>query len=255
MPNRRPLAALLLAGLIALSGCSTGPQMDDPSQDSDGTGDSPLEGAPGEPDLPEADVADVPDVVAEVNGEEIGKEEFIATYEGQLQQMSLMQQGQEIDQAELKMMVADQLVNNLVLVQAAQRSGITATDEEVEAALEELGAQNGLGSVDEVLEAFKSQGIAEDLVREDAAAQVQINAYLEQEIATEEPSEESLEQQYEELVDMLEAQEGEGADGEIPAFDEVRDLILEQTLQEQRNAELERIVSDLLAEADITIHL
>lgn len=253
MPNRRPLAALLLAGFIALAGCSTGGETDGTSPDTGEPEEAPIEGAPQEPSLPEADLADIPDVVAEVNGEEIGKEKFIATYEGQLQQMALIQPVEEIDQDELKAMVADQLVSNLVLVQAAEDSGITATDAEVEAALEDLGAQNGLGSLEEVLAAFEEQGVSEELVRENAAAQVRINAFLEQAITVEEPTEESLEEQYEELVEMLEAQDT--PDDEIPAFTEVREIIMEQASEEQRSIELDRLLEALLAEADVTIHL
>ncbi|HLS00871.1 MAG TPA: SurA, partial [Beutenbergiaceae bacterium] len=97
MPIRRSLAVLFLAGLTALAACS-----------SDGS-DAPEENPAGDADTdqleeqlqaPEPDIDDVPDVVAEVNGEEIDREEFITAYEGQLQQAFMMQQGEDVDQAE-----------------------------------------------------------------------------------------------------------------------------------------------------------
>src|SRR5690625_7757405 len=88
------LTSLALAGaLLGVAACS-----EEPSGGGDQEGAPPApEGAPedgapedggmlpGEdgqmPEAPEPDVSDVPDVVAEVNGEEITGEDFITTYE------------------------------------------------------------------------------------------------------------------------------------------------------------------------------
>lgn len=258
MPIRRPLAALFFAGLIALTGCTAdgeGPGEGEETSPGAGEGES---AAPEEMAPPEPDVGDLPDVVAQVNGVDIGKDQFIATYEGQLQQAFMMQQGsgEEINQDELKKQVADQLVNNLLLVQAAENAGFDASDDDVDAALEDLGAQNGLGGIDEVLAAFEAQGISEDVVREDAASQVKINAFLDQEMDVDEPSDDELRKQYDGLVEQMEAQgEEPGPEGEVPPFEEVRDLLADQATQEQKNAEVSRILDGLLENADITIHL
>lgn len=249
MPNRRPLTALFLAGLIALTGCSTGVEAD-PSPETGSAESDALE----EMGLPPVDADAIPDVVAEVNGEEISKELFISTLEGQLLQAA-MQGGGEVDQAELGLHVVDQLVSNLVLVQAAESSGFSASEAEIDTALEELGAQNGLPSLEEVIAAFEAQGVSEELIREDAAAQVKINAFLEQEVQADEPSEAELKEQYAELVELMVAQDPDGEAGEAPAFEEVRDLLAEQSTQEQMTAEISRILEELLDQAEVTIHL
>ena len=119
---RRTLAALTLTAALGLTAACSGGQ-DDPSQASDGGGQAAASdsggAAAGDQQMPEADVSDVPDVVAEVNGEEVTKDEFVQTYESQFQQLMMQQQqsgaGTEVDQDELKSQVAEQLVNNELL--------------------------------------------------------------------------------------------------------------------------------------------
>src|SRR5699024_2498566 len=111
----------------------------------------------------EADTSDVPDVVAEVNGEKITKDEFVTVYESQFQQASMQQQqsGQQLDQAELKKQVANQLVDNRLLLQAAHDAGIEPTTKDVDATLEQIAKQNGLGSADEVVSALEQNGMSD----------------------------------------------------------------------------------------------
>src|SRR5690625_4390600 len=63
-------------------------------------------------EMPEPDLEDIPDVVAEINGEEISGEEFEATYVGQFQQAMMQAQmsGQEVDQDQLKVQTAEALI-------------------------------------------------------------------------------------------------------------------------------------------------
>lgn len=251
MPIRRSLAVLFLAGLTALAACS-----------SDGS-DAPEENPAGDADsdqleeqlqAPEPDIDDVPDVVAEVNGEEIDREEFITAYEGQLQQAFMMQQGEDVDQAELKQQVAQQLVNNHLLVQTAEAAGISATDDDVASELEELAQANGLESTDELLEALEAQGMTEDQVRQDIANQYQIDTYLEDKIDISEPTEEELQEQYDDIVEQLQA-EGQAGDEELPSFDEVRDMLVDDAKREQESEAIDSLLKELQGDADITIHL
>src|SRR5690625_7181435 len=112
--------------------------------------------------MPEADLSDVPEVVAEVNGDEISKEEFTSFYEPQFQQQAMMAQqgGQEMDETERKTQVADQLVDNRLLIQAADEAGVEATGADVAALLEDVAPQNGLESADGVRAALAAPGRA-----------------------------------------------------------------------------------------------
>jgi peptidyl-prolyl cis-trans isomerase SurA len=251
MSIKRPLAALSVAAVVALAGCTS--ETDEQNPES-----SPSAEAEAAPGVPEADLDDVPDVVAEVNGEDVEREEFVTTYEGQLQQAAMSQQttGQEVDQDALKQQVVEQLVGNRLLTQAATESGIEATDEDIETTLEDIAAQNGLQSADEVVAALGEQGISEDEVRSDAASQFQVNAYIEAEADIEEPSEDELREQYDTIVEQMESQGGEGASqAEIPPFEDVRDQLAQQAMGEQQSAAVDGIVSTLRDEGDVTIHL
>lgn len=244
MPLKRSLAALSLVVVMALAGCASGGGESDPV-------DAP---AGPEAGVPEADLDNVPEVVAVVNGEDISRDEFVEAYEGELQRAMMMQQstGEEPDQEALKQQVVQMLVNNRLLTQAAADAGIEATDEDIDATLEEVAAQNGLGSVDELIAALAEQGLSEEEIREEAATQYQLTTYIENETDVAEPSEDELREQYDLLVEQ---QEGAEEAGEIPPFEEVRDQLAEQAVSEQQNAATEELIDALREQGDVTINL
>ena len=246
MSISRLLVAGTLVGALALAGCSAGAE--DPEEEAT---PAPTDAAPA---APEADLDDLPDIVAVVNDEEITLEDFTSAYEPQLQQASMMQQqsGQEVDQDELKVQVADMLVNSALLTQAATASGIEASDEDVDGVLKDLATQNGLESVDDVIAAFDEQGIAEEDVREDAADQVRIDAYVAAETNVEAPSDEELREQYDQMVEQSKQQGGEG---EIPKFDEVKQQLADQAVSQEQNAAVEKIVTKLREDGNVDIKL
>ena len=245
MSISRLLVAGTLVGALALAGCSAG------AEDPEEATPAPTDAAPA---APEADLDDLPDIVAVVNDEEITLEDFTSAYEPQLQQASMMQQqsGQEVDQDELKVQVADMLVNSALLTQAATASGIEASDEDVDGVLKDLATQNGLESVDDVIAAFDEQGIAEEDVREDAADQVRIDAYVAAETNVEAPSDEELREQYDQMVEQSKQQGGEG---EIPKFDEVKQQLADQAVSQEQNAAVEKIVTKLREDGNVDIKL
>ena len=257
---RRTLAALTLTAALGLTAACSGGQ-DDPSQASDGGGQAAASDSGGaaadDQQMPEADVSDVPDVVAEVNGEEVTKDEFVQTYESQFQQLMMQQQqsgaGTEVDQDELKSQVAEQLVNNELLRQGAADAGIEASDEDVDTTLDEIAQQNGLDSGDEVVSALEQQGIDEKQVREDAASQFAITSYIEKEADVSEPSEEELKEQYDAMVEQ-QSQAG-GSSEEMPSFDEVKDQLAEQATTQQQNEAATELAGSLRESGDVTINL
>lgn len=255
------LVALAAAGLVALAGCGSGG--DQPEQDGSAQAESapagqegaaPDGGAEGQPQVPEADLEGVPEVVAEVNGEEISREEFTKNYEGQLQQSAMQSGGEEVDQDTLKKQVAQMLVDNRLLTQAAEDAGIEPTEKDVEDTLEDIAAQNGMGSADEVVSALSEQGISEDKIREDAASQFRVNTYVQQEGDIKEPTEEELRTQYDGYVEQM--QSGGGAQqSQVPPFEEIRDQLAQEMVTQQQNAAAQEIVKGLGEDADVTINL
>jgi peptidyl-prolyl cis-trans isomerase SurA len=165
------LAALSIAA-VALAGCSGGTgadsQPDAQGQNqqqgqqggSDGGGQKlGDQNGQGQDQQGQPDTSDVPDPVATVNGEKISKDEFVTTYTAQYQQASMQQQqtGQKVDDGQLKKQVAQQLVGNHLLLQAADKAGIKATDKDVDTTLDDLAQQNGLGSADELVKTLGSR--------------------------------------------------------------------------------------------------
>lgn len=253
---RSTVAAVSFAAIVALTGCS-----DD--QGASGASDAGGEQQPaasdggGEQAMPEPDTSDVPDVVAEVNGQKISKDEFVTNYESQFQQAMQEQQqqgsGQELDQTELKKQVADQLVGNELLLQAAHDSGIEPTTKQVNSILEDVAKQNDLQSADEVVAALEQQGMSEEDVRQDAADQYALTAYVEQEADVKEPSDEELKKQYDQAVEQ-QSQAG-GQQGETPSFEDSKEQLAQEAVSKQQNEAAMQMVTELREQGDVTVNL
>ncbi|WP_022925863.1 SurA N-terminal domain-containing protein [Serinicoccus marinus] len=275
MSARRKLATISLGLTLSLAGltaCST-----DGGGDGDAAAASSSSPAPDDaasssaaPELPEAmpepDLSEVPDPVATVNGEDVAKDEFATYYESQFASAAGQAQmsGEELDTEQLQADTLDTVVDSVVLRQAAEEAGLEPSDEEVDTLLEELATGNGLESVDQFLEVLEQQGMDEETARREAASQLAIQAYIEEEAQVEDPSDEELRDYYDELVAQQEeaAPEGEsGASGtaapqpEIPEFDEVKDQLAEQLRAEEQAAATDELIAALREDAEITSHL
>lgn len=261
---RRTLAALTFTAAIALTGCTDDPGATSGASDGGGQapaasdgGGSPLAGGQGgeQPQMPEADVSDVPDVVATVNDEEITKDEFTSIYESRFQQMAMQQQttGEEVDQAALKEEVANQLVDNRLLLQGAADAGIEPTDEDIDATLEKIAQQNGMSTADEVVAALEQQGMSEEDVRKDAASQYRLTAFIEQEAEITPPGDDELKQQYDAMVQQQEQTGGDTS--QVPPFEEVKEQIAQQAVTQQQNEAATTMAAELRETGDVTVHL
>ncbi|MPV36364.1 SurA N-terminal domain-containing protein [Georgenia subflava] len=215
-------------------------------------------GAGEQPEMPEPDLAGIPEVVAEVNGEQIGKEDFVAAYEGQFQQMAMQAQmaGEDLDQDQLKKQTAENLVGTELLVQEADRRELTATQEQMDSTLDELAQQNGLGSAEEFLNALGEQGMPEDEVRAQLEMQVKLDQLVAEEAGDTAPTEDELRALYDQMVGQQEQLAPEGGEGaETPPFEEMRPQ-LEQQLRSQKEGEAaQALVGELREGADVTIHV
>jgi hypothetical protein len=249
------LLALLLVGASACGGA-------------DGDGDDASGGAEAkqeqqeqaDPSAPEADLEGIPDVVAEVNGEEIDKEEFVQAYEPQFQQAAMQAQtsGQEVDQDQLKQQVADSLVSTELLVQEAAERDISASDRDVEERLQQLAAQNGLESVDAFVAALEEQGMDREEIDSQVRTQVLIERLIDAEAGDVSASNAELRAMYDELVAQQEAageQAGGQAGQEIPPFAQVRPQLEEQVESEKKSEVAQRLVGDLREDADVVVNL
>ncbi|GAB3848023.1 SurA N-terminal domain-containing protein [Nesterenkonia populi] len=259
--KKAPLTSLALAGLLfGLAACDNG--------DAEGDGEAPQEqaqedvqqeGPEGQQEMSEPDLGDLPDVVATVNDEDIEAEEYEAAYQNQFMNAQMMSQmtGEQPDEDELQEQTLEQVIGNRLLIHDAEEQGFDASEEEVEEELEATAEENGLESLDQLFEMAEEQGISEDELRGQAEDQVRVEKLIDS-FDVDEPTEEELEESYEEQVAQQPEAE-EGADGEeapeTPEFDEVRDEIHEQMMQQRQNEAAQEHVDQLREDADVETHI
>lgn len=207
-----------------------------------------------QPEMPEPDLEDIPDVVAEVNGEEILKEEFETSYEGQFMQAVQQSQmtGEEVDQDQLKVEIVENMVGSELLVQEAENEGFDSSEEEVNKTLDEIVAQNGLESKEDFFSALEEQGTGEEEVMSQIEMQVKVDQLIASVSGDIEPTEKELKEAYEKLEAQ---QEQMGEDAEVPSFDEVKPDLKEQLIMQKQGEEAQKLIEKLREEADVTINL
>lgn len=207
-------------------------------------------------EMPEPDLEGIPEVVAEVNGEEISQEEFTQTYESQFQNMAMQQQmmggGEEIEQDELKQQVAETLVNQELMAQEADNREYTASEDDVNEMIDQLTEQNGMEDRDELFAAFEEQGMPEDELTSLLETQIKVDQLIEEESGEIEPTEEELQEMYDEMLEMQGQTEGEG---EAPSFEELEPQLVQQYEMEKQGEAVQALIETLNEDADTTIHL
>jgi|SRR5690625_4989553 len=206
-------------------------------------------------EIPDIDVEDVPEIIAEVNGEEITRDEFMNTYIGRYQQAMMQSQmsGEEVDQVQLKQEVADALIGQQLVIQEAERQGFEASEEEVDETIDELVAQSGAESQEELFEAMEEQDVTEDELISQVEIQVKVEALISSETGDLEPTDEELEELYESYVAELEEIQGE--DAEIQSFEDLEPQLEQQSIAQKESEAYLSLVEELEADADITNYL
>jgi len=246
------LGVLMALALLVLAACGdAGGEDDEPAAAQQETEQAP--------DTQEPGLDDVPAVVAEVNGQEVTREEFAPAYQAQLQQAAMQAQmsGQEPDAEAVKQQTATVLVNTVLLRQQAEERGISASADDVEGELTKIAEQNQLGSVDELLAALAEQGSSEKVVRAQVRDQLTIEQLVVDEAGEFEASEQQLRRLYRQARQQ---QQGSGASGdraqpEFPKYADVRPQLEEQARQQQQNRVAQDLIEQLREDADITVNL
>jgi peptidyl-prolyl cis-trans isomerase SurA len=256
MRTRTALGLVAATSLLVLSACggsgdsSADSEKDSsPSESSSASADADA-GAGAEPDLDA-----IPDVVAEVNGEEVTKDEFVPIYEAAFAQAASQAQmgGEAPDEEQLRKQTADDLVDTELLAQEAEARGLEVSDDDVDAELTDLAEQNGMKSADELLEAVEQQGVTAEQARDQVETQVLVEQLVADENGPIEPTDKELRKLYAQAKQQ-QAQAGEQAQ-KIPPFAQVRGQLAEQATNQEIGKVATALVEDLRADADITINL
>ncbi|RKL66636.1 peptidylprolyl isomerase [Salipaludibacillus neizhouensis] len=279
--NKKHLLSLSLAGLVAVSvACSndeetnqggnegnatqeettnneaTESQEEEPAENNETAVED--EEASEQMEMPEPDLEGVPDIVAEVNGEEIPKEEFEVTYEGQFQQAAMQSQmtGEEVDQDQLKQQIVESMIGTELLIQAAENGDFEASEEDIQETLNQIAAQNGMESGDEFIAAIEEQGTDEEEVMSQLEVQVKIDQLIASETGEINPTDEELQEFYDQMIAQQGEVEGEnGEEAEVPSFEEVKPQVEEQVRSQKEAEAAQLLVEKLREDADVTINL
>lgn len=260
---RAVLGLVTAAALLSLSACGGGGGSDadasksasaapsdsaSPDAGADSGADSGAD-AGAEPDL-----EGIPDVVAEVNGEEVTKDEFVPIYESQFAQAAAQAQatGEAPDEDALKKQTVDDLVSTELLAQEADARGIEVSDEAIDAELEDLAAQNQLDSADELLAAVEAQGVSADQARDQVRTQLMVEELTADEGGPLEPTDKELRTLYAQVKKQAEQS---GSADQIPPFAQARDQLVEQATSQKVGEIAGKLVEDLRKDAEITINL
>ena len=247
--TRTALGLVAAASMVVLSACGgSGDSSSDATKDADSSESSSASPEAGGPDL-----TGIPDVVAEVNGEEVTKDEFVPLYQAAFQQAAAQAQtsGQAPDEEQIKKQTADDLVSTELLAQEAEARGIEVSDEDIDAELEVLAQQNQMASADELLAAIEKNGMSEDQARDQVETQVLVEQLVEDEGGSTTPSDKELRAIYAKAKQQAAGQEGQ----KIPPYAQVKDQIAEQARTEQVGKVAQALLEDLRKDADITINL
>ena len=254
--TRTALGALSVAAVLTLSACGGSDSSDsDAGKDASASASPSTDASADAAEGPQPDLDAIPDVVAEVNGEQVTKEEFVPIYEAAFQQAAAQAQmsGQAPDEEALRKETADNLVDTELLLQEAESRGLEVSDEAVEAELTSLAEQNGMKTADELLKAVEAQGVSADQARQQVETQAMVEQLVEDENGPVEPTDKELRKLYDQVKEQQAATGGGGQ--EIPPFAQVRDQLEEQASSQETGKVATALVEDLRKDADITINL
>lgn len=249
---KRWVGVAMAFSIIAVAGCSAA-----------GSGGSPEETAgaeqsqTGAPQDGKPNTDSIPEVVAEVNGEKITKDDFVPLFETQYQQMMMQAQqaGQPVDEEGLKKQTAENLVSTKLLSQEADKRGIKASDDDVTKALDEAAASSQM-STEDFLAAMKDQGMDEKKVHEELGTQLKIEDLIVDEFGEFEVTDEEIGAAYQRAKDQQEQMAAQsGQEAPVPSLEEMRPQLEEQVKGEKSTEATQKFAGDLREKGDVTINL
>lgn len=200
---------------------------------------------------------DIPDPVAEVNGTEISKDEFVSVFEGQYQQMSMQAQtsGQPVDEEQLKQQSIEGLVGTALLEQEAEKRGIKASDKEIDDSLAEFAETNQV-STDEFVAKMGEQGMDREAVMDQIEKQLRVEKLVTDEYGEFTPSDQEVQAAYDQVAQQQSMMGGaQGGGQQLPPLEQVRPEVEEQLKSEKQAKDMQTLSEELREGADVTVHL
>lgn len=194
------------------------------------------------------------DAVALVNGEEIGREEF-EFYMQQVKSIYEMQGvdlgGEEMEELleGVEQQVLEELINQKLLLQVAEREGFFAAEEEIQTELEQL--EQHFGGKEMLLEELEEMGMTAEDLKKDLQHQFMIQEYLDYYVE-EVVSEKELEVTEEEIEKLYETYSEQQ---DMPELEEMESHLKEELEQQKMWEAMESLFHQFRDESEIEIFL
>lgn len=198
--------------------------------------------------LQKGDATDGGKTVATVDGEVISQ----AAFERSATQIknAFAAQGIDVTSSDIEASIKEQAINTLVnrqlVLNAANKAGITATDEQVDA--EYAAIVDNMGGEENLKATLEEGGATIEEFKRDLRSDILINSYLEQKLGTGEVTVTD-----EEVRAAYDASVGTAEEANMPSFEEVAELIRGQLTSQKQEELISAELDRLRAEADIEV--
>ena len=185
------------------------------------------------------------EIIARVNGKDVTRGELEAIKSqiasGQGTDSSSLN---EEDQKKLEEQALNALVSDTLIRQAVEKSGITASEEDIENQIKAIKAQ--FENEEKYQEKLSEQSTSEEQIRSQVAESLAMQAYLEQNLDLD-----SATVSEEEIKSLYEGQANNSED--LPPLEQVQDQIKSFILQQKQQELLSKHVEELRKSAEIEI--
>lgn len=182
------------------------------------------------------------DLVATVDGKGISKQEYNKELESM--KASYEQQGMPADQMDSKMKkeleksVLDQLINAELLLQTAEKDGVSIKEKEVDAELEKI--KTNFGDEKQFEEALKKNKMTEKELKSQLKKQMTVNNYLDSKVGKVEASEQEIQALYDQYK-----QQAEGQKQKPEELEKIKPQLEQQVLSQKENEKITKLVEEL----------
>jgi hypothetical protein len=185
------------------------------------------------------------DLVATVDGKGISKKEYNKELEGM--KASYEQQGMPADQMDSKMKkeleksVLDNMINAELLLQTAEKNGISTEQKEVDAELEKI--KSNFEDEKKFEEALKKNKLTEKELKGQLKKQMTVTKYLDSKIGKVEATDQEVQAMYDQYKQQLESQKQQPEE-----LEKIKPQLEQQVLSQKKDEQISKIVEEIRKE-------
>jgi hypothetical protein len=185
------------------------------------------------------------DLVATVDGKGISKKEYNKELEGM--KASYEQQGMPADQMDSKMKkeleksVLDNMINAELLLQTAEKNGISTEQKEVDAELEKI--KSNFEDEKKFEEALKKNKLTEKELKGQLKKQMTVTKYLDSKIGKVEATDQEVQVMYDQYKKQLESQKQQPEE-----LEKIKPQLEQQVLSQKKDEQISKIVEKIRKE-------